>query len=227
MATIETMYSVGDVVFHAGTTTQDKQRPCPDCNDTKKWAAVSPAGNEYTFSCPRCASPYRHHDELSLRYTAHVPFVRKLTIGSVQYNSHVGSWDSGARYMCVETGVGGGSVYAESDLFDNEAAALVAAEAKAAVADTTVPYVVQAYNRALEISDYQLENALLKKAKEKTSTAGQLLWNVNDLFDTIKEASDKEAIIEAVEYYQSYQRDRDIERLFEIVDAARAEQVSA
>jgi len=224
MAIIETKFSIGDVVYHAGTTTQTKQRPCPDCNDTKKWSAVSPAGNEYTFGCPRCAASYAHHNDLSLRYTAHVPHVRMLTIGSVQYNSQYGHYDSGARYMCLETGVGSGSVYAEADLFDNEVDALTAAEAKAAVADKTVPYVVEAYNRALEISDYQLENALLKKAEDQTSTAGHLLWNVNDLFETIKEASDKDTIIEAVEEYQSYQRERDIERLFEVVDGARAEQ---
>jgi len=221
MAVIETKYSVGDVVYHAGTTTERKQRPCPDCNGTRKWTATSPAGNEYTFQCPRCAATYNRFDDLSLAYTATVPHVATRTIGSVQYNSHGASWDHGARYMAIETGVGGGSVYSEADLFSSYDEAMVAAEAKAAEANKTVPCIVTAYNRALEISDYQLDSARLKHAADATSAAGQLLWNVNELFDTIAEASDKDAILEAVDEYKSYSRDRDLNRLYEVVSEAR------
>lgn len=222
MATIETKYGVGDVVFHAGTTTEAKQHPCPDCHNTRKWSALSPAGNEYTFACPRCTASYSHHNNLSLKYTASVPHVVRLTIGSVRYNSHPGSYDHGAQYMCVETGVGGGSIYSEANLFTTHDEAMAAATAKAATANATVPYIVEAYNRSLEISDYQLENALLKKAKDAASEAGQLLWNVNDLFETIKEAADKDAIAEAIDDYRTYYRDGDIKRLIEVADAARA-----
>lgn len=222
VAMIETKYGIGDLVYHAGTATEAKRHPCPDCNDTRKWSAISPAGNEYTFGCPRCAASYTSHNNLSLSYTATVPCVSRRTIGSIQYNSAPGIYDHGARYMCVETGVGSGSVYSEADLFTTHDEAMAAATAKAATANATVPYIVEAYNRSLEISDYQLDNALLKQAKEATSKAGQLLWNVNDLFDTIKQAADKDAIAEAIDEYQTYYRDGDLQKLIEAADAARA-----
>lgn len=214
MTVIYTKYSVGDVVWFASTNTERKQHPCPDCNDTKKWNAVSPAGYEYTFGCPRCSARYASHDELSLAYTATVPSTRQLTIGSVRHDSADG-WGDGrgpkTTYMCVETGVGGGSVYDENRLFDNEADALICAKLLASEANATVPYIVKQYNRSLEISDYQLESALLKKAAEARSRAGQLLWNLSALFDTIKEADDKDAILEAVEEYREYNWARDKE----------------
>lgn len=209
MAIIKTKYSIGDVVWYASTTTQAKQHPCPDCNDTKKWAAVSPAGNEYTFSCPRCSTQFNSHDELRLTYTAHAPTACKMTIGSVQFNSAKDSWDEGARYMCLETGVGSGIVYDEAKLFETENDALLYAQTLADTANATHPHIVAQYNRSLEISDYQLENGLLKKAADDKRRAGQLLWNLNDLFDNIKEADDKDAILEAIDDYRTYNWERD------------------
>lgn len=215
MAIIETKYSIGDVVWFASTTTEQKQHPCPDCNDTKKWAAISPAGNEYTFVCPRCSTRFNGHDELRLTYTAHVPTARRMTIGSVQFNSAKEGWDAGARYMCMETGVGSGSVYEEARLFEAESDALIYAQTLADTANATHPSIVSQYNRSLEISDYQLESALLKKAEDAKRRARQLLWNLNDLFDTIKEADDKDAILEAVDDYQQYNWARDKEAVGE------------
>lgn len=129
MAVIETKFSVGDTVWHASTATEKKQHPCPDCLDSREWKAISPAGDEFNFRCPRCSANYVARDELSLAYTASVPAVRKLTIGSVRYDSH-DTWGEGkspASYMCEETGVGGGSVYNEDRLFATEAEAQVAA----------------------------------------------------------------------------------------------------
>ncbi len=212
MAVIETKYSVGDTVYHAGTSTERKQHPCPDCKGERKWKAISPAGSEYAFSCPRCSASYNSHSDLCLVYTAHVPAVRRLTIGSVQYNSHPGSYDCGARYMCVETGVGGGSVYNEDRLFSTEDEALAAAEAMAVKADKSLEWCATLYNETLEISDYQLEHAMMKRAKDYRSEIGSLFWNISDLFDIIAEADGKDAILEAVEDYKRYTWARDKER---------------
>lgn len=209
MAVIETKYSVGDVVYRAGTTTTAKQHPCPDCGDSRKWKAVSPAGNEYEFACPRCGARYLSNDDLSLKYTAHVADVQRLTIGSVRFNSASGSWDQGARYMCRETGVGSGTVYAEEDLFETKEAAQAAAETKAATANVTIPHIVERYNKTLELSDYQLENAALKQAAKLKSRAGSMLWNMNELFTNIEEADDKDAILEAIEDYKRWRWERD------------------
>ena len=200
MAVIETKYSIGDIVYFAGTKTSRKQHPCPDCKGEKKWKAISPAGSEFTFTCPRCGGGYSGMRELSLDYTAHVPTVRRLTIGSVQYNSHAGSYDHGARYMCAETGIGGGSVYDENRLFQTETEAMCAAEAMAAVANANTEWVVDLYNKTLEISDYQLENAALKFAKDEQSRAASLVWNIGYLFDQIEEAEGKDAILSCFEH---------------------------
>ena len=209
MAVIETKYSIGDTVFNAGTTMEKKQHPCPDCEGSRKWKAISPAGEEYEFACPRCSTSYRSKDELSLDYTAHVPSVRMLTIGSVRYNSA----DHGAEYMCVETGVGSGSIYRECRLFDNEADALAAAEIEAAHSNVTVEWVAQRYNRALEISDYQLSSAALKEAADFKSRASMLLYNISDLFAAIEEAGDKDAVTEAVDEYRRWYWERDLKEV--------------
>lgn len=213
MAVIETKYSVGDVVYCAGTTTTRKQHPCPDCLGERKWRAVSPAGTEYDFACPRCSASYNSDRDLTLDYTAHVPSVRRLTIGSVQFNSANGSWDSGARYMCRETGVGSGSVYDEARLFETEADALAASELMAKDADKSLEWCAKQYDKALSVSDYQLEHAMMKEAKEYKSRAGALLYNITDLFDTINEAEDKDAILEAIDDYKRWAWERDIKAI--------------
>lgn len=209
MATITTKYSVGDTVFYASTETERRQHPCPDCKGSRQWKALSPAGGEYSFACPRCGGGYSGHSDLSLAYTAHVPAVRRLTVGSVQYNSAPGAYDSGARYMCVETGIGSGSVYSESDLFEDETTARQVAEIKAKESDQSVEWVAKLYDKTLAVSDYQLENALLKQAADASSHARSMLWNLNGLFDAISEADGKNDIIEAVEDYKRYDWSRD------------------
>lgn len=209
MAVIETKYSVGDVVYSASTVTERKQHPCPDCQGVRKWKAVSPSGTEYSFACPRCAASYMSNADMSLTYSAYVPTAARLTIGSVQFNSHPGSYDHGARYMCVETGIGGGSVYNEDRLFLTEDEARVAAQALADEQNTTTEWIVKLYNKALEISDYQLEHASMKLAADATSRAGSMLWNLSDLFDAINEAEGKDDILEAVERYKNYDWARD------------------
>lgn len=215
MAVIETKYSIGDVVYHAGTTTTRKQHPCPDCKGERKWKAISPAGSEYEFACPRCSASYNSDRDLTLDYTAHVPAVQCLTIGSVQYNSEVGSYDHEARYMCRETGVGSGSVYSENRLFATREEAEAVSELMAKDADKSLEWCAKLYDKTLKISDYQLEHAMMKEAKEFKSRAGSLLYNINDLFETIQEADGKDAILEAIDDYKRFSWERDVSKLAE------------
>lgn len=209
MAVIETKYSVGDAVWHASTITTAKQHPCPDCKGERKWKVTSPAGGEYEIGCPRCAARFMSDSGLSLTYTAHVPSVKLMHIGSVQHNSAVDSWDSGNRYMCRETGIGSGNVYDEARLFETEEVALKAAEAMAAKENATQEWIVKLYDKSLEISDYQLDSAAMKLAKDTKSRASSMLWNLIDLFSKIEKAADKDEILEAVDDYKKYDWDRD------------------
>lgn len=126
-------YRLGQRVFHASEVSSAAKHPCPDCLGTQAWKIVTPAGMELEASCQRCGS-YTSNDIPSLTYQTWVASVRPLTIGSVRIDTAAGrhGWnDEPISYMCVETGVGGGSVYYQGTLFATEEEAQVAAEAKA------------------------------------------------------------------------------------------------
>lgn len=219
MTVIETKYSVGDTVWLAATTTTQKQHNCPDCLGSRKWEAKSPAGDDFTFSCPRCTANYSAHDELSLTYTAHAPRVERLTIGSVRVNTaDTERGDEPVSYMCRETGVGSGTVYRQSQLFPSKDEAEKSAALLAKTRDKEVSWVAKRYDRTLQISDYQITNAAMQCATRERHAAGRLLWTLSELFDAIQEADDKDAILEAIDEYKS----RDWAR-----DKAAAEQVQA
>ena len=209
MTEIKTKYAIGDVVYHAGTTTIQKQHPCPDCSGERKWKAKSPVGGEYSFACPRCSVRYQSNSELSLEYTTHAPLVSTLTIGSVRYDSHHYGDGPVVEYMCRETGVGSGSIYKEKDLFATREEAEHAAETLAKTRDSTVAWVAKRYAATLELSDYKLESVLMKTAQDAKSYARRLLWNLNDLFSSIEEAEDKDAILEAIEDYKQFYMEGD------------------
>lgn len=212
MATLTTKYSIGDIVYRAYTTTERKQHPCPDCLGSRKWKATSPAGVEYEFRCPRCAASYSSDHDLSLWYTASTPAVQKLTIGSIQVNTAPSFNREGNQYMCQETGIGSGSVYYESDLHETEEEALLAAKVQADLNNKTVEWIVKTYNKALEISDYELESAKLKLAKNQRLDNSSMLYGLGDLFERIGEAATKDEILEAVDDYKRYDWSRDREK---------------
>lgn len=105
-------YKKGDVVYLASTTTIGAKHECPDCKGTGKWPIVSPAGIEMDMDCPRCNFRSYNRDDLSLEYTKYVNSVKALTIGSVRIDTS--DEENPITYMCVETGIGSGSVYTES-----------------------------------------------------------------------------------------------------------------
>jgi len=130
--------------------------------------------------------------------------------------------------MCLETGVGSGSIYQESNLFETEAEALAAATIEADEKNKSVDWVVQLYNKSLDISDYQLDNAKIKLASDAELKSRAFLWNIEELLEAIEEASDKEAILEAVQDYKSYGFKRDMQAIGKPLPAdASAEKVPA
>lgn len=222
MATLTTKYSVGDVVYYAATTTEKKRHPCPDCQGVRKWKATSPAGGEYEFDCPRCSASYNSDRDLMLDYSAFVPYVQKLTIGSIQVNTAKGAYDEGSRYMCVETGIGSGSIYDEANLFSTEDEATAAAQVIADGKNVSVDWVVKQYDKTLRVSDYQIENAALKQATDAKRAARSMLYGLGYLFQQIKDASDKDEIIEAVEAYEEYDWSKDKEDADKEMEASHA-----
>ena len=178
MATIETKYSVGDRVFCGRTTTHKKMHKCPDCFGEKEWSAVSPAGQTYKFSCPRCQASYYGQSDLRIDYTEFCPRIEELTIGSVRHDTH----EKETSYMCKETGVGSGSVYREAELFPTREGALAYAEFLAADANKKTDWVVKQFDQTLQISDYQLAEAGAEVAKNRYQMAlANIRWFIEDL----------------------------------------------
>ena len=196
MATLETKFSIGDVVYYATTSHTQKQRPCPDCNGTRKWKAVAPSGREYEFSCPRCSTGYMSDHRLSLSYSAYAPAVSKLTVGQVRATIPATDYNKSAEYMCVETGVGSGSLYAEDRLFATEAEAMAAATALADEQSRTIEHCVEQFNASLEVSDYQLDDAREHVEKKALSA---LQWKMRDLVEDMQSADTIEDVKERLE----------------------------
>lgn len=212
MATITTKYSVGDVVYFASYQSENKSHPCPDCKGERAWKVISPAGQEYKTPCPRCSTSYQSDRSLSLTYSAFAPFVRKLTIGSIQFNTAAGAHDEGARYMCRETGVGSGSIYDEAKLFETEEEAATASEVLCREMNSTVQWVVELYNKSLELSDYQLESAKIQEAKNMELRSRSMLYGLEALFEEIEEAESKEDILDCITSYKEYDWKRDLKK---------------
>ena len=190
---IETKYSVGEVVYRACTVGTTKQHPCPDCLGTQVWKAISPVGEEYTFTCPRCSSRYRSEPDLALTYNAFEPTTQRLTIGSIRVDT---ASDSQNEYMAYETGIGSGNIYRENTLFPSQDQALEAAKIMASEQNTTTPWVVKQFNRSLDISDYELSNAMLKLARDKRIKASV---DVEMLFEDLRDCETLDEVKDRLE----------------------------
>lgn len=161
--------------------------------------------------------------ELSLDYASYTGAAVKRTIGSIRHDSS-SHFDDGplTEYMCVETGVGSGSVYRENDLFSTEAEAQYAANIRAEKQNAETEWVVKLYNKTLKVSDYQLDAAALKLAKDMKSRWASLVWNINDLFEEIDEAESKDDILELIDQYKRWRMEGDIEDVrAELADATQ------
>jgi len=224
MAVIETKYAIGDVVFFASTTSQTFKRDCPDCLGQGKWTAISPAGTNYQFACPRCSARFQSDRDLSLEYTQYVPVAHAVTIGSVQHNTHDtsfrdGQWVPGAKttYMCRETGVGSGTMYDEARLFLTRDEAMVAAQAIADEQNDRSEWVVSLYNKTLELSDYHLDNLKIELAKRAATEATCKLWNLGDLFGEIEAAQTVDEIKDLIIEYRERRWDADKEAVAALI----------
>lgn len=127
---IETKFSNGDKVFYATTHSAYKALPCTECNETGR---LQIQGKAMTVACQECSG--RGHRPSYSEIVAHA---EPLTIGRVgveitdspglegesMFSNYGPQQERREHYMCLETGVGSGSVYNAEDLFATEAEAL-------------------------------------------------------------------------------------------------------
>lgn len=190
-------YSIGDIVYCISTFQAQKWHPCPDCKGARKWAAQSPAGAEFTFACPRCAGSYQSYRDISLSYTAHVSSVATLTIGSVRTDT--ADEKCPIDYMCVETGVGSGTIYDETGLFLIREDADKAAQALADKRNAETDWIVEQFDASFRISDYELDNAVLDMA-QKMRTANTI--SVEILFEELEDCMDMVEVREVIKKFE-------------------------
>ena len=172
MATVETKYDIGQVVFFATARSESRRHPCPDCNGVREWQAISPIGRGYVISCPRCSTNYLSEYRLHLGYREYAPHVERITICEVHGLNPV-------DYMASETSSGdpghrSGSIYNEDRLFASEAdamhaAQLLADQANATARDAKTEMMAKPLGGRLisgrmpiDVNDYHLEDARLK-----------------------------------------------------------------
>lgn len=189
----EIKYSIGQTVYRAGTVVEKRAHKCPDCLGSGKWQATSPAGHEYEVPCPRCRTSYRSNGVLSLEYVWHIPFVTRLTIGSVRLDTYCEN--EPVSYMCNETGIGSGQIHSQNDLFLTHAEAESAGVIKCAkINKDPEKWIAVRYNESLRYCDYQLDNALLENAnkiRSETSAKAQMLFYCLENCETIEEVKER------------------------------------
>lgn len=107
-------YKIGDTVFCASRLRQCKKIQCPDCLGQKAWSVTAPSGEAWETACGTCEHGYMGSLGVIDRWEVD-DYIQQLTIGSVQIDT-ANSPEETVRYMCLETGVGSGSVYYETRL---------------------------------------------------------------------------------------------------------------
>ena len=174
-------YEIGQTVFYASHIAKTKSHPCPDCLGSGEWSVTTPAGSIFAVACKRCIA-YKSDRDLSLQYEVHVPLVRNLTIGSVQINTAAYKPSEVIAYMCLETGVGSGSIYYEPNLF--------ATERESETASNDMCEVHNAKNAAtpervrfahLHLSDLRFKEAVLRGESYRRSEAEQCLSEIREM----------------------------------------------
>lgn len=191
---IETKFNVGDVVYYATVARETLSAPCPDCKGERKWKAISPAGNEYTFTCPRCSTHYLSKSDLSLKYNVATPHVETITIGAIDYRSSgFGGGGPEVHYMRQP---GGGTMYAEKNLFATHEEAMMHAKIKAATEDESWKARGIYWHGDPEVCDYQLDIAMHEAAENRLR---DLHGKIENAAYRIKEAvEDKDDLLEVV-----------------------------
>lgn len=197
-------FQVGDVVWIGEAVRTRKQKPCPDCKDTKEWTVTTPAGSEFKTKCQRCGSQnYSRMDEhLSLDYYEAVPLVSRRTVGSIEVKTHGyhgnGITGGSVQYMCNETGApSSGSVYYEGGdgrhLRATEAEALADAEAEALDENRKLTMDPERMDK-LRYSHLELQDAVLKACEDSHWHAWYkykvLVENINEVLDAEDNSED-------------------------------------
>lgn len=132
---IETKFNNGDVVYYADVSEAYTSTPCAECAGTGR---LKIEGKTYTIACRDC------NGRGSFSRSELAPAAALRTIGQIRveikdspgkpghstFSNYGPQSGRDETYMCIETGVGSGSVFYAADLFHTEAEALDRAKVK-------------------------------------------------------------------------------------------------
>lgn len=108
---IKPKFEVGEHVYSVRVGWTEKHVTCPDCLGKKEWTVSLPSGEVFQHDCQTCRRGYFSTGQVSeWGDHAHIDLV---TIGSVRLDT---ADENPVSYMCVETGVGSGSIYYEKNM---------------------------------------------------------------------------------------------------------------
>lgn len=110
---IQPKFDIGQTVYVARVSWRESFIPCPDCLGQKTWFVRAPSGEEWAVDCLTCQRGWYSTGQVGSWSDQVV--VEKRTIGSVRVDT--ADRERPVSYMCVETGVGTGSVYDERNVF--------------------------------------------------------------------------------------------------------------
>ena len=152
---VHTRYSVGDQVYHAQCIWGTKRVRCEDCDGNGDFPVE---GKPFRLLCSVCCGPWdekRGWRELGDFQAA----VRIMTIGQVRVQR--GGGDDRTEYMCLETGVGSGSIWKEDDLLPSRDLAETRAQ----------QLVEETVKRRLEEEESDRQRKIKKRARKARSAA--------------------------------------------------------
>jgi hypothetical protein len=216
-------FRIGQVVFLGDTTDQMEAHPCPDCLGSREWTVTTPGGSTLVAPCQRCDSRWTSSDLPSLSYSIKAPTVRSLTIGSVRIETDQMP-NERVAYMCVETGIGSGSIYYEHRLSATHEMALAHATATAALANGSRAATPERMAIA-RLSNLTIESAVIKNA-------GSSIWNawwayrrlredVDGCIKEMPEGDDRRALEDISAWERDHRRNTpELGQLLERVDSA-------
>jgi len=110
---LESKYDLGDKVFWIQKRQTTVHYTCKFCEGEKK---VTGANNQKR-NCPDCYGYGQKTKPGPIKWQVHE---QELTIGQVRIKvvaNYILHYEDETDYMCLETGVGSGSIYREEDLF--------------------------------------------------------------------------------------------------------------
>ncbi len=114
---IQTKFDIGDTVFLGRALWTETRTECPSCRGSGYWTVVAHGGDlgHWQVTCQVCKDyQVRDKGRGTVKRSGRSSVVSEMTIGSIRLDTND---EDETHYMCVETGIGTGTIWREKALF--------------------------------------------------------------------------------------------------------------